>query len=155
MTNLFVYGPDAEPVDGAQLVDQDGRPFVLVDPISGGAWDPAMLGDYLATETDVPAGVVSGDVPLNVYPYRMVDADGTVWSDAGEPRLDLDLAADPRWPAGSLFPVPGFAPDGGNDAATPEDAATGATRRPKTRAANRPRDLPPRDNYIGAQGRSP
>ncbi|UNX53941.1 hypothetical protein MF406_13330 [Georgenia sp. TF02-10] len=123
-TNLFVFGPDGEPIDGAQIVDQDGRPFVLTDPTFGGAWDAGMLDDYLTTETDVPAGVVSGDVPLNVYPYRMIDADRTVWSDDGEPSPDLDLAEDPQWPAGSLFPVPGFALDGGNDTANPEDAAT-------------------------------
>ncbi len=36
-TNLFVYGADGEPVDGAQVVDQDGR-AVATEPHGGDLW---------------------------------------------------------------------------------------------------------------------
>ncbi|ACQ79287.1 conserved hypothetical protein [Beutenbergia cavernae DSM 12333] len=107
VTNLFVYGPDGEPVDGAQIVDQDGRPLVLMDPIFGGPFTEDLLPDYLHNGVRIPVGLVDPDVPLNVFPYRVIDPDDVSWAQ-DEPRLDPDVAIEPRWPAGSLFPVPGF-----------------------------------------------
>ena len=133
ISNLFVFGPDGLPIDGAQIVDQDGQPVVLTSPDGENSWaqwrdsgSPDLMGD-------VPAALLQGDGRLNVFPYSFVKAEDVAWS----PEELFTLAPGgtenaPRWPANTLFPIPGAAvspsvepePSGSPDPAATDPAAT-------------------------------
>lgn len=64
VSNLFVYGPDGELVDGARIVDEQGRPVRLdtADMLAEGFyWSPD-------GELRLPSDEVPGDDGWNVYP---------------------------------------------------------------------------------------
>lgn len=105
-TNLFVYGPDGAPIDGAQIVDQDGNPVVLGMPDRPDmAWDQ---WDGIPLWFDVPLAATNLNNPqgLNVYPYRFVPFEALTNNRSDETgAVDPTLALEPRWPAPNLFPI--------------------------------------------------
>lgn len=116
--NLFVYGPDGQPIENAQIVDQAGDPVVLTDPSSGASW--AEWDGWSWDGGAMPTPVLDG-APLNVYPWSYVDADHVTMQDDGTIVGQTMFAEDPRWPAAALFPV---LTDGDSDS---EEDATSAT----------------------------
>lgn len=118
VTNLFVYDAEGNPVENAQIVDQEGHPLVLADARTGTLWtdwtDTQWFGD------DVPAAVFSGD-QLNVYPLLYVTGEAITQHPDGSLTADLEQLEAPRWPAASLFPVPDPATDEAADASATEE----------------------------------
>lgn len=110
--NLFVYGPDGLPVDGAQIVDQDGRPLVLssheAPELTWGEW--RQLGPGYA-EGQVPLAALTYAGQLNVYPYSWVDGAQVRWADNGRPLAGSPAEVQtPVWPAGTMVAVPADRP---------------------------------------------
>lgn len=115
--NLFVYGPDGEPVEGARILDQRGRPVTL-----GGSFGQGGYGSWMEWDTGehlwaypenaaVPLGVLDPDVPMDVFPYTYL-GDGDLRFDEYDGTVTLRPGAalpEVRWPAATLYPVPGFA----------------------------------------------
>ncbi len=74
-TNLFVYGPDGKFIDGARIVDQDGRP-VQLSP-TGSLWDPdAELSMFWEPRVDAAGTDVWNAYPLGFWTSRMANWDG-------------------------------------------------------------------------------
>ncbi|QGQ20134.1 hypothetical protein GC089_14110 [Cellulomonas sp. JZ18] len=137
--NLFVYDADGRPVDGAQVVDQDGRP-VTTEPYGGDPWAQQQYWPDGAAGPRFHTGATGdeGEVRWNVFPLRSAPSEAFTHDDEGVWRLREDadeLVAEPRWPFAAARPVtvPGAsataAPDAATDAATDadpgvEDAAT-------------------------------
>ena len=61
-TNLFVYDADGEPVDGAQIVDQDGHP-VITEPHGGVSPPPRPTGCARGTGERRPVDLPNGAGP--------------------------------------------------------------------------------------------
>lgn len=107
--NLFVYGPDGEPIPSARIVDQNGDAVVLNEPMTGtpwSAWSPDLGWD----EGGVPAAVLQGaDTPLNLYPYSYManGSFGEYVDDNGAPQIlgNPEVAEAPTWPVESLDPL--------------------------------------------------
>lgn len=122
--NLFVYGPDGEPVEQAQIFDGNGNPFVLANPQTGTPWAQEDLDAIDAIDAvQVPIAMVI-DRPLNVYPYSFVPL--TMDWETGHNEADLSRPQESRWPAPAMFPVPGHAlpaaeNDGTAGAGEPQD----------------------------------
>lgn len=106
-SNLFVYDADGEPVDGAQVFDQAGRP-VTTEPDGG---DPWLQQEYWPDGADEPllhVGVpgVNGETRWNVFPLHSLSRG--MWADG-----ELDLAGEavraalvaPSWPFAAAAPV--------------------------------------------------
>lgn len=128
--NLFVYDAEGNPVDGAQVFDQDGRP-VTTEPYGGDRW---MQQEYWPTGEPDPVlhvGVpgVNGETRWNVFPLHSVGAGA--WADTSAP-LDLsddavrDQVRAPAWPFAAAAPVTPWAaaPAPGEDASAPTDATS-------------------------------
>lgn len=120
LTNLFVYGPDGQPIENAQIVDQHGNPVVLNAPSTGTSWDDWNGWEWGGEAVPVP---VLEDTPLNVYPWSYLRGEDVTIRDNGTAFGSSSLAVDPRWPAATLFPVPGDATEDPTDPA-PSDAGT-------------------------------
>lgn len=131
-TNLFVFDAAGNPIEQAQLVDQNGRP-VVIGPADGylGTWEQWANEGVGWTEFPVPVGVLEGK-PLNVFPYSFVAAEDVQFSAvaAASPRPGA-ATITPRWPAASLLPVPGYGPAGG-PASGAETLAPEATPPPES-----------------------
>lgn len=124
-SNLFVYGPDGQPLDGARILDQDGREVVLSgDPYGGGvSWADIAPEEALWWGEPVPLAVFDPAVPLNAYPLAFLPADdfgqavGVSIGPDGTAVLDPEApVTEPRWPAATIPALPGTAT---NDATTP------------------------------------
>ncbi|NMR20056.1 HAAS signaling domain-containing protein [Cellulomonas fimi] len=111
-TNLFVYDADGEPVDGAQIVDQDGRP-VTTEPYGGDLWRQQQYWPGGSDEPLFRTGAPGADGVLrwNVYPLRSApegafDLD-RYWETNGlRLRDDADgLLVEPDWPFTTRPPV--------------------------------------------------
>ncbi|QIK84522.1 hypothetical protein [Sanguibacter sp. HDW7] len=116
-TNLFVYGPDGKLIDGAQIVDQAGRPLVLgmgewhtVSPDNSAIYVPRLDESGRAVDNAFPIPLwTTGDI------YESTD-------DEGQPVLpDGAQAPTPRPPALSLLPLQSRPGEG---ATTPDDATS-------------------------------
>lgn len=103
LTNLFVYGPDGQPIEYAQIVDQNGNPFVLTNPSTDESW--TTRDGWTWDGEPMPAPVLDGD-SLNVYPWRYLDPEHITTQDDGTVTGETSFATAPRWPAATLFPVP-------------------------------------------------
>lgn len=115
-TNLFVYGPDGELVDGAQVLDQAGRPVVL--GLSTNQWgsDGGVAYSPRIDETGRPVPNAF-PVPEWTWSGNMFEAD-----DEGRPVIpEGESATTPRPPALSLLPL--WSP-AGEGATTPDDATS-------------------------------
>ncbi|MEP7763012.1 hypothetical protein [Sanguibacter sp. 25GB23B1] len=76
--NLFVYGPDGLPVDGARVVDDELRPVVVADP--DGFWDP----EDEVTAYWLPRADIEGRDVWNAFPLAtFTDSEGEWDQDAG------------------------------------------------------------------------
>ncbi|WP_159621835.1 hypothetical protein [Ruania rhizosphaerae] len=102
--NLFVYGPDGQPIEGAQIVDQDGNPLIL-QPEGGDwrTWDNDGVG---IPGSGVPLAALEGDAPLNAFPYRTLSPAELIPEQDGGWTWDSEAVREPQWPAPSLFPLP-------------------------------------------------
>lgn len=123
-SNLFVYDASGQPVQDAQIVDQNGEPVVLADPdgVPWSRWDRRSWNGE-----SIPAAALSGE-PMNVYPWAYVPAQDLDTDEDGMLSGDSALAQDPRWPAATLFPVPGSdAADDASEAAGTEPSAEAST----------------------------
>ena len=90
-TNLFVYGPDGLPVDGARIVDDEMRPVVVGGP----------EGFHLP-ESDTPSGWqpredAQGREVWNAYPLAVFSAEGE-WDDVGRWSLPDGVTVEPPAP---------------------------------------------------------
>lgn len=137
-SNLFVYGPDGQPIEDAQIVDQAGNPVVLTDPWTGAAWTGMGAWDWRGDAIPVP---VLEDNALNVYPWRYLAPEHMIQRDDGTVFGHTTFADDPRWPAAMLFPVPGFEP---TDAVN--EVSTEATDEPSTAPADEPSESPAQES---------
>lgn len=91
-TNLFIYGPDGELIDGAQVVDQSGRP-VLLD--SDGALDDTMQETHFWE----PRIDVNGREVWNAYPLGFWNVEMAEWNeDTGEWILPVGVAGSTHAP---------------------------------------------------------
>lgn len=73
-TNLFVYGPDGEFIDGARILDQDGRPVHLTP--DGSLWDPMLdVSMFWEPRTDAKGAEVWNAYPLGFWTSRMANWD--------------------------------------------------------------------------------
>ncbi|WP_454301216.1 hypothetical protein [Salana multivorans] len=120
-TNLFVFDAAGNPVENAQIVDQDGQPVVIGPPAPYGAtWRQWFDSEPGWAEFPVPSGVFAGQ-QLNVFPYSYVPTEDIEFGEMGLPFVRPGaLASAPRWPAATLLPVPG---DESSEAESPEDVA--------------------------------
>jgi hypothetical protein len=131
--NLFVYDAEGNPVSGAQVFDDQGRPVATTSD-AGGYWYDELFG---TTVQLVPATATDGSQRWNAYPLRTQELND---EDPDAP----GVVADPLWPfaqAGAiLLPPPGpAAPDDADapsvtpSASAPSDAASApaATKAPK------------------------
>lgn len=120
-TNLFVYGPDGQPIAEARILDQDGDPVVLSDPETGLPWSQWSAEEWYGST--LPAGVLEHDVPLNSYPWSYLDAEDIAMRSDGMPIATGD-AEPATWPAQTL---PSLLPSDeptGDGAATQESGAS-------------------------------
>lgn len=156
-TNLFVYDADGEPVDGAQVVDQHGRP-VTTEPQNGDVWAREQYWPDGADEPLFHTGALGPDGALrwNVFPLRSApdaafDYDRYWETDELRLRQDADeLLVQPRWPFATAQPVtvPGV-PEVTKDAGdVVDEEAPAADAPPETDAA-------PTDPAVGAAGAAP
>lgn len=132
-TNLFVYDADGDPVDGAQVVDQDGRP-VTTEPQGGDLWAQQQYWPDGAAEPLFHTGAPGADGVLhwNVFPLRSApegafDLERYWETNVLRLRDDADsLLVEPRWPFAAAQPitVPGASAAG--DAADEAPATDGA-----------------------------
>lgn len=106
VSNLFVFGPDGLPIDGAQVVDQDGQPIVLSSPIGDMSWQEWRGTGWGDVGTSVPLGTLTPNGQLNVFPYSFVRPSDVEWVNGETPTLAPGASASaPVWPANTLFPV--------------------------------------------------
>jgi hypothetical protein len=101
--NLFVYDADGEPVESAQIIDQDGDPVVLRDPATQSSWsdfDPSWWSGG-----PVPAPAFAPESPHNVYPWSYVPESAITIDEYGTAEVDGGELLPPRWPSPTLFPV--------------------------------------------------
>lgn len=92
-TNLFVYGPDGELIDGAQVVDQSGRP-VLITPDGELNDEERDLTFFWEPRTDV-----NGREVWNAYPLSFWNDEMGVWDEvSGEWTLPDGVDATPPAP---------------------------------------------------------
>jgi len=75
-TNLFVYGPDGELIDGAQVVDQSGRPVLLAPDGTLDSPDGDRITHFWEPRTDVNSREV-----WNAYPLGFWDIESGVWDE--------------------------------------------------------------------------
>lgn len=138
--NLFVYGPDGEYVEGAQIVDQDGRPLLLTP--EGSMWEEDDLTGEELSSFWVPREDVNGRQVWNAYPLGYWTNHMGEWDEAAQnwflpagfdpwPRTPAIARVTPLRPAqsapapGTQTPAPtdaptdGTAPDGGTDGRAP------------------------------------
>ncbi|WP_420114576.1 hypothetical protein [Pseudactinotalea sp.] len=120
LTNLFVYGADGQPVVNAQIVDQHGNPVVLNSPSTGRPWAEWSGWEWGGEAVPVP---VLEDTPLNVYPWSYLRGEDVTIRDNGSAFGSSSLAVDPRWPAATLFPIPGYGTEDPTDR-EPSDPGT-------------------------------
>ncbi|ADG73823.1 conserved hypothetical protein [Cellulomonas flavigena DSM 20109] len=134
-SNLFVYDAEGNPVDGAQVFDQDGRP-VTTEPYAGDIW---MQQEFWPDGADAPlihVGVpgVNGQSRWNVFPLHTLPRD--LWEDAetapdpAEPDVRRQLVTA-TWPFAAAAPVTPWttetvAPTPRPSPGTPEEPATEA-----------------------------
>ena len=113
-TNLFVYGPDGELIEGAQIVDQSGSPLVLG---VGGAGVTAPDGQSLY----VPRVDEAGRPVLNAFPLPVwAVPDWEVEHDEnGLPVVPEGAVEVPRPPARTLVPLAPAAAAGDEPGSTP------------------------------------
>lgn len=116
-SNLFVYGPDGEPIESAQILDANGTPVVLANPSTGRSWDE--WGPEHWDGERVPEVALRHDQPSNVYPWAYLEPEDLEWREDGTIGA-LSDAAEPRWPARSVFPLEGHDPADGTDDQEPE-----------------------------------
>jgi hypothetical protein len=98
--NLFVYDADGQPVDGAQVVDQRGRP-VLTDPGGNDRWHRQKYWPDGASEPTYHVGVPGpgGQLRWNVYPLHSLTEGGWSYDGTGQEVVaDPDLVRAPAWP---------------------------------------------------------
>lgn len=92
--NLFVYGPDGEYIDGAQITDQDGRPLLLTP--EGSMWERNdQTGEELSSYW-VPREDVNGRQVWNAYPLGYWNSNMAQWDDDAQDWF-LPAGFDP-WP---------------------------------------------------------
>ncbi|PFG32448.1 hypothetical protein [Sanguibacter antarcticus] len=117
--NLFVYGPDGEFLDGARIVDDEGRPVGLADTSS--FYDPEEdLSWYWEPRVDA-----QGRDVWNAYPVPMWNNLDATWiDDRGWVLPDGVHGSAPVQPFSQLFPL---APSPGTTTADPSDPATDTT----------------------------
>lgn len=73
-TNLFVYGPDGEFIDGARVIDQDGRPLQLTP--NGSLFDPDMdVSMFWEPRVDATGADAWNAFPLGFWTSRMANWD--------------------------------------------------------------------------------
>lgn len=129
LTNLFVYGPDGQPIENAQIVDQDGDPVILTNPWTSTSWASWETWDWYGDP--VPSAALE-DRALNVYPWAYIPSEDLDWGEEGVLRTSTD-APDPRWPAAALFPVTTE-----DDGEPSEDASASASEAPSEEAGETP-----------------
>lgn len=125
--NLFVYGPDGALIDGAQIVDQAGRPVVLAN--GGDWWTDGLTGHVYVPRLDEAGREVRNSFPVPVWSWTNdeydIDDEGNMLIPEGE------SATTPRPPAQSLVPLWTVPEDTATDAPTPDaDETTDATPSP-------------------------
>lgn len=117
-TNLFVYGPDGEFIDGARILDQDGRPVKLTP--DGSLWDPNQdVSMFWEPREDVSGGEVWNAYPLGFWTSRMANWDADQWV------LPEGVNVRPQTP-----PVASLNAMAAPDAATSSDGAAAADAEP-------------------------
>ncbi|OJX93993.1 MAG: hypothetical protein BGO96_09215 [Micrococcales bacterium 73-15] len=141
-TNLFVYGPDGQPLPDVRIVDQAGRWVVLSSPWDGRrTWNDVDPEEAAWWSEDVPLALFDEDTAVNQYPLVFINRD-----EGGYPAVERDEEgnlrlptgadlAQPVWPQPSLLPLPGFeqpaavtpSPEPTAGAAEPSAAPTGET----------------------------
>ncbi|QOR72115.1 hypothetical protein IM660_07720 [Ruania alkalisoli] len=132
--NLFVYGPDGQPIEGAQIVDQDGNPLILQP--EGGDWMMWESDGVGIPGSGVPLAALEGAAPLNAFPYPTISPADLIPEPDGGWTWDPEAVREPRWPAPSLFPLPETVadPDGSAD---PEESADADTAEPEASGESR------------------
>jgi len=129
--NLFVYGPDGEYIDGAQIVDQDGRPLLLTP--DGSMWEPETATQGETSSYWVPREDVHGRQVWNAYPLGYWTSHMAEWDEAAQ-TWSLPAGIDP-WPkAPVISSLPGLR--------TTDDAQTDGTDEPADGDAEKPTDKP-------------
>ncbi|SED86554.1 hypothetical protein [Ruania alba] len=121
--NLFVYGTDGQPIEAAQIVDQDGNPIILQP--EGGDWESWAEDGAGTPISGVPLAALDDGSALNVFPYRTIAPARLIPEPDGSWSWDETDVRQPQWPLPSLTPLPdGDAPSAGSDAApeTTEDS---------------------------------
>ncbi|WP_309135287.1 hypothetical protein [Cellulomonas sp.] len=145
-TNLFVYDADGRPLEGAQVVDQDGRP-VVTEPFAGdlASQGTVWLDEVPADAYRVGSPGVDGKPRWNAYPLWTVPI-GAVQDDLGHGTLRVrpgseDELLPAAWPFEQVPAVqPWGAEASGPGDATPTptaapDATPGATSTPPAAGA--------------------
>lgn len=142
-TNLFVYGPDGSLIDGAQIVDQAGRPVVLGEEDQRPLDDAWYTGVIYVPRLDEAGRQVrhAYPVPMWMWTYgtEATDDEGTPVVPPGE------TATTPRPPAQMLVPMGGPVNEGMPDVppsatAPPSDGATPSDDVTKDGDATKPGD---------------
>ncbi|WP_163274938.1 hypothetical protein [Cellulomonas iranensis] len=128
--NLFVYDADGQPVDGAQIVDQRGRPVFVDSGPDGGPGEQTDWPDGADEPVHhVGAAGPGGQTRWNVYPLRSMPASG--WRYDGDTGREVvvapELARAPAWPFANAGGVRLWgAPDASDEQAAPAPAPSGA-----------------------------
>lgn len=112
--NLFVYGPDGEYIDGAQIVDQDGRPLLLTP--EGSMWEPETETQGETSSYWVPREDVNGRQVWNAYPLGYWNNHMADWDEEAQTWV-LPAWINP-WPKAPV--ISSLAPLAEGDAATGE-----------------------------------
>ena len=129
--NLFVYGPDGEYIDGAQIVDQDGRPLLLTP--DGSMWEPETETQGETSSYWVPREDVHGRQVWNAYPLGYWTSHMAEWDEDAQTWV-LPAGIDP-WPkAPVISSLPGLR--------TPDAAQTDGTDEPGDIDAQKPAGTP-------------
>lgn len=140
-TNLFVYDAEGQPVEGARVVDQEGRWVVLANP-QGTRWN-YVEPDYVSWYGEsVPTFVTDDSEAPNVYPYTYEwykpysTGDYPEYDEEGNIILPNPSGVmEPAWPQATLAPLA----DSGREAEPGVEGEAGnADPEPQTGAAEAP-----------------
>lgn len=149
-TNLFVYDADGNPVEGAQVFDQRGRP-VLTEAYPGDPWLQEEFWPDGADELLVHAAVpgVNGESRWNVYPLHLLPRslweDGESPPDPTEPRVRRQLVPA-AWPFAAAAPITPLTADTSSAPTPTPSPSAGATSDAPAPGADAPAaDVPAAD----------